>query len=111
MTYALMDPEEIHPWRRAAGLGWVAIWLVFLGSPLEHVWQHNNGLARVVGAAAVIVFAALYLVLFAMARVSWREPRRADCAPPIPARRLLSLLGALALLIVVALPFAEQSTL
>jgi two-component system, NarL family, sensor histidine kinase DesK len=108
MAYAFMDPAERSPWRRAVGVAWVAVWLVFLGSPLARIWHHDDGFARVVGTAAVLAFAATYLTLFVTARMAWR----ARCGQPGPRPRLVFLLLAgLGALVLAALPFAAETTL
>jgi two-component system sensor histidine kinase DesK len=108
MAYAFIDPSERPSWRRAAGLSWVAIWLVFLGSPIQHVLHHNTGFARVTGVSAVCGFGVTYLALFVTARMAWRS-ENPECGPS--RRRIFGLLGVLGLLVVIALPFAGENTL
>jgi two-component system, NarL family, sensor histidine kinase DesK len=108
MSYTLFSPSEPSRWRRFVGVGWVGIWLAFLGSPIEHVWNTNGGVGRAVGVLAVVAFGAVYLALFMTMRMSWNLENR-DCVPPH--RRIFALLGALCLLVLVALPFAQQSSL
>lgn len=86
--------------------GWVAIWLVFLGSPLQQVWQRNGDLGRAAGVLDLLAFAALYIWVFHTTRRSWRRP--ADCGPP-PYRYWL--LAGMAALILAEMPLAGSSTL
>ncbi len=92
----------------------MAIWLVFLGSPLEHVWQHNSGVARWVGFLAVVGFGVDYLVLFATARMSWRADAEPWRRGAYVRRRIFYswlMLGGLAVLILLAIPFAGSTSL
>src|SRR6478609_1861669 len=98
MAYAFSNPSEPSRLRRSVGLSWVAIWLVFLGSPLEHVWHHNTGVARWVGVLAVLAFAVVYLALFVTARMCWRADNRGN--QPFR-RRIFALFGTLVLLVLV----------
>jgi two-component system sensor histidine kinase DesK len=110
MAYAFLDPSARSPWRRAVGVAWVAIWLVFLGSPLARIWHHYDGIPRVVGTVAVLAFGMAYLTLFVTVRMAWRS----QCSQPgfgSRPRSIYLLLGGLAILVLVALPFAAETTL
>jgi two-component system sensor histidine kinase DesK len=56
--------------RRPGRWGWVAagIWLFYLGNPLDEMYKNSHGMARVVGIAALFVFAAAYLAFFGWIR-------------------------------------------
>lgn len=108
MALVLSDDTDSGPWRKAVGLGWVSVWLVFLGSPLEQVWRTNGGVGRTVGISLVVAFALLYIALFATARMSWRTKVREGEPRP---RRLFVMLAVLALLMGASAPFAGGASL
>lgn len=89
-------------------VGWVALWLVFLGSPLQQVWQHNGSAGRAVGVADITAFGFLYVALFVTARSSWRR-RQADASNASP--RVLVMLCGLVGLVLLAVPFAGDASL
>lgn len=94
MALVVSGDTDPIPWRSAVGLGWVSVWLVFLGSPLEQVWRTQDGVGRAVGVTLVVAFALLFIGLFATARMSWRS--RVREGEPRP-RRLFVMLTMLAL--------------
>ena len=108
VSTACNDAEERQTFRRAGAIGWVGIWLVFLGAPLSHIWEHNGDAGRAVGIAAVVAFGGLYLALFASARLSWRNPVIPRPGTP---KRLFVMLTGLAVLVVIAVPFAGSASL
>ena len=52
--------------------GWLAagIWLFYLGGPLREIYRESDGVARVVGLAALFVFAMAYLAFFGIRRIA-----------------------------------------
>jgi two-component system sensor histidine kinase DesK len=57
-------------WRWLAG----GVWLFYLGSPLQEIVRHSDGVTRMVGVVALLAFAAAYMSFFIwMRQVSWRE--------------------------------------
>lgn len=104
-TVVLTQPKPSRR-RQVVGLSWVAIWLVFLGSPIAHITRQNSGLGELIGVSAVVVFAVCYLLLFVTARL---PARRGECRPS--QTKITVLLCALVLCTLIALPFAEESTL
>ncbi|MGC4943968.1 sensor histidine kinase [Kribbella sp. DT2] len=57
-------------WRWLGG----AVWLFYLGSPLQEIVRHSDGVLRVVGVLALFAFATAYMSFFIwMRQVSWRE--------------------------------------
>ncbi|GAB3832179.1 sensor histidine kinase [Kribbella italica] len=57
-------------WRWLAG----GVWLFYLGSPLQEIVRHSDGVTRVVGVLALFAFATAYMSFFIwMRQVSWRE--------------------------------------
>ena len=109
MTISLLSEPEPPLWRRVLGLGWVSIWLVFLGSPLQQIWRHSTGPDLWLGTVCVFGFGLLYLCLFAYSRLGWRSaPDAGQRARPLVQR--LMLLG-LAALTVAAIPSAGATTL
>lgn len=107
-TVACNDAEERRSLRRAGAIGWVGIWLVFLGAPLSRIWQDNGDVGRAVGITAVVAFGGLYLLLFATARLSWRNPIIPRASTPT---RLYVMLAAMVVLVAVAVPFAGSASL
>ena len=76
------------------GVLFAAVWLVFLIRPLQVGWQHRDSLRGWVGIVAVLGFAGLYLVSFAVIRQ--RRLRSEPERTPAQATVLLGALGALA---------------
>ncbi len=105
MALANAEPTTLSPWRRSVGLSWVAVWLVFLGSPLASIWHHNGTIGRFVGTVAVVMFAACYLWLFITVRRRWRRDREKPRS-----FQVWLLLGGMVAMYALAVPFAQGSS-
>lgn len=88
---------------RRGGYLFSAIWLVFLAEPLQAGWQHRDTWQGWVGVAATILFAAVYVVAFAVVR--GRSLRLGTVSQPLGAVMLLLLL---ALAVVMCLTVGES---
>lgn len=100
MTHNLTDvstkasPSAAPMLRQRAAVFWVAIWLVFLGSPLQAIWNHPGGWARDLGLVCLFGYAATYVGMFAVLRLSWRTQESGN--PKLAAGGLLLLAAMLA---------------
>jgi len=88
---------------RRVGYLFSAIWLVFLFEPLQAGWQHRDTWQGWVGMAATVLFAAVYVVAFAVVR--GRSLRLGTVSQPLGAGMLLLLL---ALAVVMCLTVGES---
>jgi two-component system sensor histidine kinase DesK len=99
-----MQPEQPgrvfrRPWLFAA------VWLVYLAYPLAAAWRDPDPVQRVVGVAAVVAFAALYVVAFVRLRRARRTEKRVTTA------ECWWVLALLAALLVLAAPAAGAAVL
>jgi two-component system sensor histidine kinase DesK len=64
-------PPEVMARGRWGRVGWLfaAIWLVYLAQPVGVLWRNPDLARRYVGLAALIAFAALFVVTFAVVRL------------------------------------------
>jgi two-component system sensor histidine kinase DesK len=99
--------SPVDPERRAGRWGWLvnAVWLFYLGSPLNEMATNSHGSTRVVGIAALGVFAVGYLIFF-----GWARRLRSTSQPKVTWQRIGYLAGMLALSAVI-LPAAGQMAL
>jgi len=69
-------PPDIMTRGRWSRVGWMfaAIWLVYLAQPITVIWRNPDLARRYLGLAALIAFAALFVVTFAVVRL--RRSRR-----------------------------------
>jgi two-component system sensor histidine kinase DesK len=103
------DRSDRQGSRRIAQVGWVGIWLVFLGSPLAQVWK-NGTVGKILGTADIVAFAILYLAVFITSRRSWAVGHDQQCSPDNATRRY-SMLAGLVALTLLAIPFAHGQSL
>jgi two-component system sensor histidine kinase DesK len=78
---------------RRSGWGWIAgaVWLFYLGQPLDTILNHPAGVARTVSLVALVAFAVVYVAVFIWMRRfrEWQVP----LPRPRAAAWLLSLLA------------------
>jgi two-component system, NarL family, sensor histidine kinase DesK len=93
--------------RRPGRWGWLVatVWLFYLGSPLQEMITNSHGPARVVGVAALVVFAVGYLAFF-----GWARRLRSMSRQEVTWQRVGYLAGMLALA-ALTLPAAGQTAL
>ncbi len=94
--------------RRRIAMLWVALWLVFLISPLEVIWEQPPGAGKALAVAALVLFGVVYVLLFAVSV----ESRRA-ALPSTPSARWWAWagLGAMVGIAAPVVPAAGSSSL
>ena len=67
-VYGLAEPQPHSFLRR--GFGWLlaAVWLFYLGQPLGTILDHPDGFAKWFSLAALVAFAAVYVLVFTWTR-------------------------------------------
>ncbi|HEX6499507.1 MAG TPA: sensor histidine kinase [Micromonosporaceae bacterium] len=68
------DTAVANRWRYA--WLWAAIWLVYLAPAIGGAWHNPDPVGRIVGTASTTLFALLYCMAFAMARIVRRQGRQ-----------------------------------
>jgi two-component system sensor histidine kinase DesK len=83
------------------GLFFIGIWTLFLLQPLADGWRHRDTVAGWVGIVSTLVFAAVYLTIFARRRIQLR------CGVPhaqlVPGLLAIGLAGLIALVVCLSL--------
>ncbi|MEO7350623.1 MAG: sensor histidine kinase [Marmoricola sp.] len=88
------------------GMFFIAIWTLFLLMPLNTGWEHRDEVSGWVGIIATLLFAAVYLTIFARRRIQLRGGiPHADLVPG-----LLAIGGAAALALVVCMAVGQTGT-
>ncbi|WP_145807810.1 sensor histidine kinase [Kribbella amoyensis] len=106
-TPTLLDALAERGQQRPRPWGWLAagIWLFYLASPLQEMAKHSEGLTRIVGIAALLLFAAGYMGFFVWIRqVGLR-------AGELALWQRLAYLAVLLALALVMVPAADQTAL
>ena len=84
------------------GLFFIAIWTLFLLQPLSAGWDHRDRVSGWVGIIGTLLFAAVYLTIFARRRIEMRAGG-VPHADLVPALLAIGAAGLLALLVCLAL--------
>jgi two-component system sensor histidine kinase DesK len=89
------------------GLFFIAIWTLFLLQPLSTGWDRRDSVSGWVGIVGTLLFAAVYLTIFARRRIELRTvgAPHADLVPG-----LLAIAGAAMLAVVVCLALGQAGT-
>jgi two-component system sensor histidine kinase DesK len=88
------------------GLFFIGIWTLFLVQPLSEGWDHRDTVSGWVGIVGTLVFAAVYLTIFARRRIQLRVGvPHAELVPALLAIGLAALIA-----LVVCLAIGQQGT-
>ncbi|TCM45209.1 sensor histidine kinase [Kribbella sp. VKM Ac-2568] len=100
-------PGPFGDLRRRAGIGWLfaGVWLVFLSKPLGEILKHREMAERVLGIAALALFALGYLGFFGWARYQNRQGTQ------LPVVVRIGFLVALLAMTALMIPAAGESSL
>lgn len=109
MTHGSTEETALRTGPGRWGIAFAGVWLLYLLAPLQAGWDHRGQLSGWVGMAAVLLFAGVYLAVFARLRRRRAPGTRFRVPTSVPLR--WGILGTLvALAVVGCLAVGQQAT-